>query len=161
MQTMLKPINNTDNDIFIFQQENITFIKEDYDFLCKCTRAMNSDGFATMAQKIWFNDDIPQNNNIKYRREMWPRLVWIMLEDEDGLKQWEQKIATKYLNMMAKKIMLMMQECHEKIYIQDKNKDQYEWREEKIYELYKFGHVYKRQIETIWIMMKNEHDRKQ
>ena len=140
----------------VFGKEDIKYVEDDWEFLCNCTKNVNSNGIALLAERIWFDENSPQNMNIIYKREMWPRHVSVLIEDSNLSKIWVERFANEYLILMYKKCLSLLKDCHVELYAQDNNLEKYEWREQVIFDLYRMGHSYKRKLASLWELLRSK-----
>ena len=60
-----------------FGHENMDHIYGNSDLKTKCLKTVSKEGIPTMFSAIWLNDDVPENNNIKFKSLCHPKSVKI------------------------------------------------------------------------------------
>jgi hypothetical protein len=107
--------NNTTNNIHIenvsltlnivpFGNEDIKEIEEDKEFLDKCMRDILGQGIPNIIEKIFFNEKLPQNHNVKLHSLAPPQSMMVYCQDsKDNPPQWEQREIHQTLDQMIDK----------------------------------------------------------
>lgn len=86
-----------------FGQERLDHILSDKDFLTNCLKDRLHNSIPEMFSKIYLNDDVPENKNIKYQRERHPRLVKVLKSDDEGEKKWFIETANPIIDTIIEK----------------------------------------------------------
>jgi hypothetical protein len=91
------PININLN---FFGHESLDHIKNDPDFLTKCLKNVNLNGIPDLLEKIHLNPTVPENINVKLKREHSPKTVYVYKKEEGG---WTEMPADDILHSMIRK----------------------------------------------------------
>lgn len=82
--------NNTDNhdtiNLLPYGQENTTQVEDDTDFMSNCLTNMSTIGIPNMVEKIFYNKDVPENHNVKVKRQHHPSTMKVYTGSE-----WEER----------------------------------------------------------------------
>lgn len=99
--------NTLQNPVFninIFGEERLDYILQDSDLLTKCLKAAITDGLPNLIEKIYLNKDVPENQNVKLKREHHPKQMSVFIQDEDDEdSQWKAKEANEILDKIIVK----------------------------------------------------------
>jgi hypothetical protein len=83
-----------------FGQENLDHIKNDTHFLTKCLQEVNLNGIPDLLERIHLNPSVPENNNVKLKREHAPKIVFVYDKEKDG---WTLMLADDIVHVMIEK----------------------------------------------------------
>jgi hypothetical protein len=80
-------------NILPFGKEDIQEVENDQEFLTKCLKNILQHGIPDLVQKIYFNEELPQNRNVKLVREHKPSkmLVYVGNQDDTDGGRWEER----------------------------------------------------------------------
>jgi hypothetical protein len=101
-QTINNPTFNI--NLNVFGQERIDYILEDREFLTKCLKDVLRDGIPDFFKALHLNSEVPENQNIKLKRQHHPKQVEVFMENADGETDWVTKMADPVLDDIIKKM---------------------------------------------------------
>jgi uncharacterized C2H2 Zn-finger protein len=88
-------------NINIFGQEQIEYIKEHPEFLTDCLQTITRDGMVKLMNEIHFNEQHPENQNVKFKSSHHPRELRVFTKETDEHEpSWKSRDATEILNKM-------------------------------------------------------------
>lgn len=100
-------INNhspTTININVYGKEDLDHVLSDPEFLHKCFKSLKLKGVPDLIEKIHLNDLVPQNHNVKFKREHYPAKMYVLQEKEDGQKpEWVVRCANEVLDELILK----------------------------------------------------------
>lgn len=101
--------NITNNyNIVLNGYKNETTDHIDDEYLEKCFRAGVGNGIAMLFNKIYLNDEVPENKNIRLKRQHHPTTVEVFEKPKHGTPAWISKIAEPEFASIIRDITLMM-----------------------------------------------------
>jgi uncharacterized C2H2 Zn-finger protein len=106
----LNTVNNPTININlnVFGQERIDYILEDTEFLTKCLKDVLRNGITDIFKAVHLNNEVPENKNIKLKRQHHPKHVEVFMENEDGENDWVTKLADPIIEDSIKKFADML-----------------------------------------------------
>jgi hypothetical protein len=117
--------NNTTNNIHnptininlnIFGKEELDHILKDENLLLECLKNARTTGVQKLIQKIWCNDEVPQNQNVQLKREHRPKMVSVYTKEDNQEPQWVEKNAEIIIDQMIEKGTNMLIMYNNKLY---------------------------------------------
>lgn len=76
----------------LFGQEKIDYILQDKEFLTECLKDILRCGIPNILEKMHFNKDVPENQNVKFKREHHPKKMSVYTQDNnDDVPEWKVK----------------------------------------------------------------------
>lgn len=93
-------INIQDVHIHPFGKEDISHVENDTAFLVNCIRNVLGEGIPHLVEKIYFNDAVPQNQNVKLNTSSYPVSMIVFAGDPP---KWEQRDLHLTANQMVQK----------------------------------------------------------
>jgi hypothetical protein len=109
----INPIINI--NIRPFGNETLEHILNDEDFKTKCLKEIKARGIPNMASAIWLNDEVPENQNVKFKTSHIPQMVNIV--NENG--KWVEENAFKITEKMVMVIIDVLRGQADKLYHDD------------------------------------------
>lgn len=95
-----QPIVNI--NLNVYGQEKIDHILRDPEFMIECLHKLGKDGIPNLLEKIWLNNEVPENKNVKLKRAHKPKQMWVY-EKVDDKEQWVEKAAEEILDQLIQK----------------------------------------------------------
>jgi hypothetical protein len=83
-----------------FGHESLDHVKNDPEFLTKCLKNVNLNGITDLLEKIHLNPTVPENINVKLKREHSPKTVYVYNKEQGG---WTEMPADDVLHSMILK----------------------------------------------------------
>jgi hypothetical protein len=83
-----------------FGHESLDHVKNDPDFLTKCLKNVNLNGITDLLEKIHLNPTVPENINVKLKREHSPKTIYVYNKEQGG---WTEMPADDVLHSMILK----------------------------------------------------------
>lgn len=75
-----------------FGNEDISSLENDSVFLQKCLQNILSTGISNLVEKIFFNDNLPQNKNVKLKREHKPGVMLVYEKSQTDIAPcWKER----------------------------------------------------------------------
>jgi hypothetical protein len=143
-------INNTINNNYTINpvinielnpwgSERMDYILEDMELLTKCLQNAIREGLLTMFKEIHMNQEILENQNIKFQRENYPKQVKIYKQDGDKL-DWIIEEAGPILESSIKKMVNILMIHNHKLFVGIENPttddtELYEYREKNLMDI--------------------------
>jgi hypothetical protein len=96
-------IENLTINLRPFGQERIDHVEEDPEFLLKCLQNISNDGLPDLIKAIFFNNDVPENKNLKLGKTLSMGKTLQVCILKDGDLKWEHKDADQILDTIIDK----------------------------------------------------------
>ena len=108
--------NNITINLLPFGKENIEHVLNDPDLLDRCMKEMLSQGIPDLVETIHLNQDVPENQNVKHKREHKPSKMKVYTENATGECEWQtvdaQSLADKIIYRAVHILLAHIQELY-------------------------------------------------
>lgn len=101
------PVINIHSPVFnirCFGDEDLDHLKTDLEFLLDCARKLHTQGIPDFFQKAHFDDAVPQNRNIKFKKAHHPPKLDVYEKNPDGTQCWKEKDARDMCDVIIQRI---------------------------------------------------------
>lgn len=116
-------INSLTLNILPFGKEVTEHIEDNKVLLDNCIRNLSSRGIPNIVEAIFFNEDLPQNQNVKLGREHHPPQMMVYMEEADGRLRWKSCDRHTVLHEMIKKGCSILVKYNNEIFCIDRIQD--------------------------------------
>ena len=114
-------VENISINILPFGKEDMSGVENNKEFLTKCLQELLLQGIPNVIEKIFFNQELPQNNNVKLRRSAYPTSMLVYAQENDSEPpQWEERDLHQTLDQMIDKGYAVLFKHNNQLYCIDK-----------------------------------------
>jgi ribosomal protein S27AE len=111
------PITFHIDTLNVFGQENIVDILNNEELMTYCLKNVLLNGFSVLTKEIWFNENHPENHNVKPHKKRHPSMVdCYMKEFSDESPIWKTKEMKEIRDLMIERMKDMLVNHKDKIY---------------------------------------------
>jgi hypothetical protein len=95
-------ITNLNIELKTFGNERMDYILEDKELLTTSLKSSLQKAIPELFKKIHMNTDVPENQNIKFKRIHPPKMVTVYEENDEGVPHWIDKVAEPVIEAIVK-----------------------------------------------------------
>jgi hypothetical protein len=100
----------------LFGKETTEHVEQDNEFMTKCLKEILQAGIPNLIEKIYFNKDVPENNNVKLKREHYPKKMLVFTQEEGSKPYWKEEDLDFIVDKMIDKGRTLLVKHNDKLY---------------------------------------------
>ena len=108
-------INLTIN-VLPFGKEKTDHVEANTEFMTNCLKNMTGHGIPELLKEIFCNEDVPENHNVKLKRQHHPSTMKVLVEAANGDKEWKDRDLNKVLEEMINTGTALLVKHNDKLY---------------------------------------------
>lgn len=119
----------------VYGRERIDYIEDDTVQLTKHLRELAHNGIPDLIERIFLNKEVPENHNVKLKREHHPKLFEVYVSNESEGGEWKHMKADEIINdMIHKGLDIMIRQNGNLLSVSPttEERDNWDWRDTTI-----------------------------
>lgn len=121
----------------VYGNERIDYIEENTELLTKHLKEVSRNGIPDLIERIFLNKEVPENHNVKLKREHHPKLFEVFVSNGTEGGEWKHMKADEIINdMIHKGLDIMIRQNGNMLSVSNnptsKERDDFDWRNNTI-----------------------------